>query len=87
MSASPNIKLFGCSLLLRDQLMSMLGMPKHITSDRLKSACRAVALDPSEHFTQMDHFVFDYSLHRRQSITAFMPTNPDRVARFTERLK
>jgi len=35
--ASSNVEFFGSSLLLRNQLVAMLGVPKHVASDRLKS--------------------------------------------------
>jgi hypothetical protein len=86
-SAGPNVKLFGCAFLLGDQFMSMLGMPKHVSSDRLKPAGRTIALNPSQHFAQVDHFVFNDSLHSRQSIMAFMTTHADRIAWLSERLE
>jgi hypothetical protein len=87
MGSSPNIEFFGSPFLLRNQFVPVFRMPEHVASDRLKSTSRAIALNPGQHFAQVNHLMFYNPLHGRQSIDAVMPAHSNRVVWLSKGLK
>lgn len=82
-----NVEFLSGSFLLGDQFMSMFCMSEHVVSDGLKSTRGTIALNPHQHFAEMDQFVLNNSLHSRQSVAAIVATDSYLVSRRSKRLK
>jgi len=82
-----DIKFFGCSFLLSNQLMAVFGMAEHVSSDRLESIGGTIAVNPGQHLAEMDQFVLHNPLHRSQPIGAVVAADSNGIARLSERLK
>ena len=65
----------------------MLGVAKHVSSDRLESIGGTIAVNPCQHLAEMDQFVFHNPLHRSQPIRAIVAADANGITRLTERLK
>jgi hypothetical protein len=67
--------------------MPMLGVAEEALRDPLESPGGAVALDPNQHFAQMDQFVLDDPLHRGKPVLAEDAAHAIFLSGFSKRLE
>jgi hypothetical protein len=83
----PYVEIPGGAFLLGDQFVPVFRVTEHVVGDGLKPRRCAVAVNPNQHFAQVDQFMFHDPLHGRKPIVAPQPANPCPIPRLPKRLK